>query len=192
MRRLLRKWGVLLMLALLAACSRPSFDGTDLTGVDFGGDFQLTAHTGQVRKLSDFKGKVVALFFGYTQCPDVCPTTMSEMKVALQQLGIQSDQVQVLFVTVDPARDTTAVLSQYVPAFDKRFIGLTGSPADVEKVEGQYKVIAQKQGEGANYTMDHSAGTYLLDRDGKLRVLVNYGAGPKVLAHDLGELLKAS
>ncbi|GHD57029.1 SCO family protein [Jeongeupia chitinilytica] len=176
---------------LLAACGQStSFQGSDISGASFGGDFTLTAQDGKPRKLSDFHGKAVALFFGYTQCPDVCPTTMVELKEVMKQLGPDADKVQVLFVSVDPARDTTAVLAQYVPAFDPRFIGLTGSKADVDKVAGQYKVIVQQQGDGANYTVDHSAGTYLIDKQGKLRVLVNYGAGSAVLGHDLRALVQ--
>ncbi|MBM3114944.1 SCO family protein [Jeongeupia naejangsanensis] len=176
---------------LLAACGKPTvFQGSDISGADFGGDFTLTAQDGKPRKLSDFNGKAVALFFGYTQCPDVCPTTMVELKDVMKQLGPDADKVQVLFVSVDPARDTNAVLAQYVPAFDPRFIGLTGSKADVNKVAEQYKVIVQQQGSGANYTVDHSAGTYLIDKHGKLRVLVNYGAGSAVLTHDLRALVQ--
>ncbi|WP_083300998.1 SCO family protein [Jeongeupia sp. USM3] len=190
----MRAFRLLLTLAfalLLAACGKPaSFQGSDISGASFGGDFTLTAQDGKPRKLSDFHGKAVALFFGYTQCPDVCPTTMVELKDVMKQLGADADKVQVLFVSVDPLRDTTAVLSQYVPAFDPRFIGLTGSRADVDKVAEQYKVIVQQQGSGANYTVDHSAGTYLIDKQGKLRVLVNYGAGSAVLAHDLRALVQ--
>ncbi|BCL75780.1 photosynthetic protein synthase I [Jeongeupia sp. HS-3] len=181
----------LVFAVLLAACSKPdTFQGSDITGASFGGDFTLTAQDGKPRKLSDFKGKAVALFFGYTQCPDVCPTTMVELKEVMKQLGPDADKVQVLFVSVDPSRDTTAVLAQYVPAFDPRFIGLTGSKDAVDKVAEQYKVIVQQQGDGANYTVDHSAGTYLIDKQGKLRVLVNYGAGAAVLGHDLRELVQ--
>ncbi|WP_432721250.1 SCO family protein [Jeongeupia wiesaeckerbachi] len=190
----MRAFQLLLTLAfalLLAACGKPTaFQGSDISGVSFGGDFTLTAQDGKPRKLSDFQGKAVALFFGYTQCPDVCPTTMVELKDVMKQLGTDADKVQVLFVSVDPARDTTAVLAQYVPAFDPRFIGLTGSQADVAKVAEQYKVIVQQQGDGANYTVDHSAGTYLIDKQGKLRVLVNYGAGSAVLTHDLRALVQ--
>ncbi|SMC24333.1 protein SCO1/2 [Andreprevotia lacus DSM 23236] len=189
MKRILCAFSCLLLLGLLLGCSKASFQGTDLTGAAFGGDFQLTTHTGKQSKLSDYRGKAVALFFGYTNCPDVCPTTMSELKAAMQQLGPKADQVQVLFVSVDPERDTQNVLSHYVPAFDPRFVGLTGTLAQVEKVAEQYKIIIQKQGSGSSYTVDHSAGTYLLDKEGKLRVLVNYGAGPQILAHDLGVLV---
>ncbi|KAF0812850.1 SCO1 protein [Andreprevotia sp. IGB-42] len=189
MKRNVRRWCCFSLLILLVACARPVFQGTDLTGANFGGDFQLTSHTGKPGKLSDFKGKAVALFFGYTHCPDVCPTTMSELKAAMQQLGDKAGQVQVLFVSVDPERDTQDVLSHYVPAFDGRFIGLTGTLPEVEKVAEQYKIVIQKQGSGANYTVDHSAGTYLLDKEGKLRVLVNYGAGPQALANDLSLLI---
>ncbi|UXY16786.1 SCO family protein [Chitiniphilus purpureus] len=180
---------VLSLLLLLAGCSRPAFQGSDLTGAKFGGDFQLLDHTGKARLLSDYRGKVVALFFGYTHCPDVCPTTMAELSAAMKKLGPKADQVQVVFVTVDPERDTQPLLAQYVPAFDKRFVGLTGTPQQVSKVAAQYKVVYQRQPQADTYTVDHTAGTYLLDRKGRLRVLENYGAGPDAFAHDLALLI---
>ena len=181
----------LLVFSMLMACSKPVFEGTDITGASFGGDFVLQDHHGKARRLADFKGKVVALFFGYTHCPDVCPTTMAEYAAVLRQLGPKADAaVQVLFVSLDPQRDTPALLSQYVPAFNPAFIGLTGTDKQIAEVAGQYKIVYQKQGEGANYTLDHSAGSYLLDKQGHLRVLENYGAPPATLAADLKILIE--
>ena len=180
----------LVLFSMLMACSKPAFQGTDLTGASFGGDFVLQDHHGKARRLADSRGKVVALFFGYTHCPDVCPTTMAEYAAVLKQLGDKASQVQVLFVSLDPQRDTPALLSQYVPAFNPTFIGLTGTDKQIADVAGQYKVIYQKQGNGANYTLDHSAGSYLLDKQGRLRVLENYGAPPAALAADLKILIE--
>ncbi|WP_024304371.1 SCO family protein [Pseudogulbenkiania sp. MAI-1] len=184
-----------LLLASLLACSpdvkKAEFKGTDIAGAQFGGDFTLTDHTGKVRSLSDFKGKVVALFFGYTHCPDVCPSTMLEFASAMKLLGAEADQVQVLFITVDPERDTPALLAGYVPHFDARFIGLSGSPEAVRQVEERFKIVAQKRSEpGGGYSVDHSAGAYLIDRSGRLRVYLPYGLPAADLAHDIKELIR--
>ena len=184
----------LLALALLAcqpAEPRPDLKGTDISDANFGGDFSLTDHTGKPRALSGFKGNVVALFFGYTHCPDVCPTTMAEYASAMKLLGPDAGRIQVLFVSVDPERDTPSVLKSYVPFFDKRFIGLTGSPAQVSKVAEQFKVVATKRPAGAgNYFVDHSAGSYLLDAEGRLRAYEPNGTAAAALAHDLKALLR--
>jgi protein SCO1/2 len=195
MQTLLKLLSGFLML-LLTACGQPApeFQATDITGAAMGGEFRLQDHTGQTRALSDFRGKVVVLFFGYTHCPDVCPTTLSELAAAMKQLGARASEVQVLFVTVDPERDTQALLAQYVPAFNPAFIGLTGSEADIRHVAELYKIVYQKAFSGSdqkNYTVDHSAGSYILDKTGKLRLFVNYGAGAAVFAHDIGLLLAA-
>jgi protein SCO1/2 len=184
-------------LTLLAGCDRflgaPKLDfkNTDLTGLDYAKDFALTDHTGKPRTLADFKGKVVVMFFGYTQCPDVCPTTMAEMSAAMQQLGPQADQVQVLFVTVDPERDTQQLLAQYVPAFDKRFLGLYGTAEQTAKVAKEFKVFyAKVPGKtDGSYTMDHTAASYVFDKQGKIRLFVRNGQGPESLVHDLKLLL---
>jgi protein SCO1/2 len=178
----------------LAACqpAQPKLDvkGTDITGVSFGGDFSLTDQQGARRSLSEFKGKAVALFFGYTHCPDVCPTTMAEYASAMKQLGADAAKVQVLFITVDPARDTVKVLSSYVPFFDKRFIGLTGTPDEVGKVTSQFKVVAErKPAAGGDYSIDHTAGSYLIDPQGQLRVYEPNGTPAAALAHDLVALV---
>jgi protein SCO1/2 len=181
-------------LAILACSPKPSFKNIDITGGKaFGNDFSLLDSDGKVRSLSDFKGKVVVVFFGYTQCPDVCPTTLNEMQQVMTLLGPQADKVQVLFVTVDPDRDTAAILKQYVPAFDSRFLGLR--PADeaaLEKVAKDFKIYYKKvPGSSAgSYTIDHTAGSYAFDPEGRLRLYIKHAQGPETLAHDLKELLK--
>ena len=184
-----------MMLALFAACSpsAPKFMASDVTNSSFGRDFELTDFNGQRRTLADFRGKAVVLFFGYTQCPDVCPTTLAELGEAMRRLGPDADRVQVLFVTVDPARDTPELLSKYVPAFDPRFLGLYGDADALARTAKEFKIIYQKQPgrTPGSYTMDHSAGTYIFDPQGKLRVYVSYGQGPEVFAHDIRELLKS-
>ena len=186
-----------LVLALtLAACSPegPKFKASDVTGASFGRDFSLTDHTGKPRTLADYRGKAVVVFFGYTQCPDVCPTTLATLAETMKKLGPDADKVQVLFITVDPERDKPELLSHYVPAFDPRFVGLSGDAAATEKVAKEFKVIYQKQpgATPASYTVDHSAGVFVFDSQGRLRVYASHGQGPDVFAHDLRELLKAN
>jgi len=180
--------------ALLAACGGgPSFQASDITGSSFGRDFELKDPQGRTRHLADFKGKAVVMFFGYTQCPDVCPTTLAALAEAMKKLGSDADRVQVLFVTVDPERDTPELLAQYVPAFDKRFLGLYGDAEATSRTAKEFKVIYQKV-PGASpgtYTMDHSAGTYVFDPQGRLRLYVANGQGPDVFVHDVRELLRA-
>ena len=182
---------------VLTSCDRSSsslgLKATDITGADFGHDLQLTDFNGQARKLSDFHGKAVVVFFGYTHCPDVCPTTMAELASAMKKLGAEADKVQVLFVTADPERDTPEILKQYVTAFDPRFLGLRGTPEQTAQAAKDFKVLIQKNpGDLANYTVDHSSGTYLYDPQGRLRVYVSYGQGADVFAHDIAALLKTS
>jgi len=184
----------LMGLALIACSPKPSFKNVDITGSKaFGNDFSLLDPDGKVRTLSDFKGKAVVIFFGYTQCPDVCPTTLTEMQQVMTLLGPQADKVQVLFITVDPDRDTAAILKQYVPAFDKRFLGLR--PADqaaLEKVAKDF-MIYYKQVPGTSagsYTIDHTAGSYAFDPEGRLRLYIKHAQGPEILAQDLKKLLK--
>ena len=191
----LRTCCIAALLLILTACSpKPEFKNIDITGgTAFGKDFSLVDPDGKVRTLADFKGKVVVMFFGYTQCPDVCPTTLTEMQQVMTILGPQSDKVQVLFVTVDPQRDTAAILKQYVPAFDPRFLGLR--PADdaaLEKVAKDFKIYYKKVPgiSPGSYTMDHTAGSYAFDPEGRLRLYIKHAQGPETLAHDLKELLK--
>ena len=179
------------MLAL-AGCERAgdsAFQLTDVTGVDFGKELNLTDHHGQPRTLQDFRGKVVAIFFGYTHCPDVCPTTMADLASVAASLGPQADKFQVLFVTVDPARDTREVLAQYVPAFNPTFVGLYGDAAATARAAKSFKVFFQQQGSGDNYAVDHAAGTYILDQQGRLRLFAQDGAGAPALLHDIRLLL---
>ena len=184
----------LLGLALLACSPKPSFKNIDITGGKaFGNDFSLLDPDGKVRTLADFKGKAVVMFFGYTQCPDICPTTLTEMQQVMTLLGPQANKVQVLFVTVDPDRDTAAILKQYVPAFDVRFLGLR--PADeaaLEKVAKDFKIYYKKVPgiSPGSYTMDHTAGSYAFDPEGHLRLYIKHAQGPEILAQDLKELLK--
>jgi protein SCO1/2 len=172
----------------------PVFQATDITGAAFARDFKLTDHNGQVRNLASFKGKVVAIFFGYTHCPDVCPTTLSDFATALQQLGPQAAQVQVLFVTLDPQRDTPELLKQFVPAFNPGFLGMSTDAESLKALAKEYKVVYQKTSvKGADdYLIDHSAGTYVYDPQGRLRLLVPYGSSPDAIAQDLKILLASS
>ena len=183
-----------LLIALTACSPKPEFKNIDITGsTAFGKDFSLVDPDGKVRTLADFKGKVVVMFFGYTQCPDVCPTTLTEMQQVMSLMGSQSDKVQVLFVTVDPERDTAAILKQYVPAFDPRFLGLRPvDDAALEKVAKDFKIYYKKVPgtSPGSYTMDHTAGSYAFDPQGHLRLYIKHAQGPETLAHDLKELLK--
>lgn len=176
----------------VAACSapeRPQFKSSDITGADFAKDFSLIDHTGQPRRLADFRGKAVAIFFGYTQCPDVCPTSLTTMAEVLRQLGPDAAKVQVLFITVDPERDTPELLAQYVPAFNPTFLGLYGDLPATAAVARDFKVLYRKVGEGPRYTVDHSAGTYVFDPSGRLRLYVKHGESPAAIADDIRQLL---
>lgn len=167
------------------------FKNTDITGLDYAKDFALPDHHGKLRTLGDFKGKAVVVFFGFTQCPDVCPTTMSEMAAVMQQLGPLADKVQVLFISVDPERDTPELLAQYVPSFDPRFLGLVGDKEATEKVAKEFKVFYQKSPgkEPGSYSVDHTAGSYVFDPQGRIRLFVRHGQGAEPIAHDLKLLL---
>ena len=183
---------------ILAGCQPapqpPSFQATDITGATFARDFRLTDHNGQVRTLADFKGKVVAVFFGYVHCPDVCPTTLSDFAAALQQLGPLAERVQVIFVTVDPQRDTPELLKQFVPAFNPGFLGMYADAETLKQLAKEYKVVYQKTSvKGADdYLIDHSAGTYVYDPQGNLRLLMPYGSSADAIAQDLKTLLAPS
>ena len=180
----------------LAGCNQgpqtTAFRSTDITGADFGKDFQLTDFNGQQRRLADFRGKVVAVFFGYTHCPDVCPTTLTELASAVKKLGPDAGKVQVLFITADPERDTPDVLRQYVTAFDPSFLGLRGTPEQTAEAARAFKVLIQKNpgADPNNYTVDHSSGTYVYDTSGRLRLYLSYGQSADLFAHDIAQLLK--
>ncbi len=188
---------LLVCLAALAACDsgKPQFKNTDVTGADYAKDFALTDHTGKPRNLADFKGQVVTVFFGFTQCPDVCPTTLTEMKSVLDKLGPDdAKRVQVLFITVDPERDTQALLAQYVPAFHPSFIGLYGDLEATQFVAKNFKVFYQKVPgkKPGSYSMDHSAGSYAFDPQGRLRLFVRHGQQLDWLVSDIKLLLAGS
>ncbi|MDP4836054.1 MAG: SCO family protein [Burkholderiales bacterium] len=186
------------LIGLIGGCDKPTgsrlqFSHTDITGADFAREFELTSHHGQSVRLADFKGKVVVLFFGFMHCPDVCPTTLSELNVVMERLGADAKHVQVLFVTVDPERDTLENLSSYMGAFNPDFLGLSGTADEIATVTQEFKVIYQKV-EGSmsdTYSVDHSAGTYVFDRDGQVRLFVPYGANPDELTSDILQLIEA-
>lgn len=181
-------------MALFAACTpqQPVFSSVDVTGAEYAKGFELTDHNGQVRHLSDYAGKVVVLFFGYTQCPDVCPTTMSELVEVKKALGKDGERLQGLFVTVDPERDTPELLKAYMANFDPSFVALRTTPDKLVALAKDYKIYFKKV-EGktpTSYTMDHSAGSYVYDTQGRLRLFTRYGSGPKPLTDDIRQLLK--
>ena len=178
----------------LAACGmgKPQFNNTDITGADYGKSLRLPDFTGKVRTLADFKGSAVIVFFGFTHCPDVCPTTLAEMKSVKQLLGEDGKRFQVLFVTVDPERDTPELLSNYVTAFDPTFLGLRGDPKATAEVAKEFKVFYQKV-PGATpdtYSVDHTAGSYIFDPQGRLRLFVRHGQSADKIAADIKVLLK--
>ena len=178
---------------LLTACSekQQAFKSIDLTGADYAKDFALTDHNGQPRTLKDFAGKVVVMFFGYTQCPDVCPTSMAELVEVKRLLGKDGERLQGIFVSVDPQRDTPEVLKAYMENFDPTFLALYTTPEKLVGVAKDYKVYFKKV-EGStptSYTMDHSAGSYVYDTKGKLRLYTRYGSGAPALAADIKLLL---
>ena len=196
-RRLAPLAALLLAVVLaLAGCGRdgPKFRASDVTGSSFGRDFALTDHTGKARTLADFRGKAVVLFFGYTQCPDVCPATLATLAEAKKLLGPDGSKVQVLFVTVDPERDTAELLSHYATAFDPSFLGLSGDAEATARVARDFKILYQKQPGRTpeTYTMDHSAGTFVFDPEGRLRLYVGHGQEAEFFAHDLRELLRTT
>ncbi|KPK18901.1 MAG: photosynthetic protein synthase I [Betaproteobacteria bacterium SG8_41] len=186
-----------MLAALLAGCERapqpPAFQLTDVTGAEFGRGFSLTDHNGRARTLADFRGKVVTVFFGFTHCPDVCPTALAEMAEVMRELGPDAQKVQVLLITVDPERDTAEVLRQYVPSFHASFLGLHGDADAIARTAKEFKVFYQKQAlPGGGYSVDHSAGTYMYDREGRLRLYASHGRGAAALVHDIRILLQNS
>ena len=179
---------------LLAACGSPStpqFKSTDISGADFGKELALTGHDGKPRALADFRGKALVLLFGFTHCPDICPTTLADMAAVMKKLGPDAARVQVLFVTVDPERDTAQVLAKYVPAFDSGFLGLTGDAAATQRAAKEFKVFYEKRPGSAPgaYTVDHSAQSYVLDPQGRLRLFVRHDRIAADLESDLRVLL---
>lgn len=190
----LARWSLLAgSVGVLAACSEKklNFVSIDLTGADYALDFTMTDHNGQSRSIKDFAGKVVVLFFGYTQCPDVCPTALAELAEVKRLLGPDGARLQGLFVTVDPARDTPEMLKAYMANFDPSFLALYTTPDKLEAIAKDYKVYYKKvDGKTAtSYTMDHSAGSYVYDTHGKLRLYTRYGTGATALAADIKLLM---
>jgi protein SCO1/2 len=189
--------------AALAGCDKlglggpaaaPTFHGADITGADFGKNFSLPDLSGRPRSLADFRGKVTVVFFGYTQCPDVCPTTMTELAQVKQSLGADGARLQGVFVTVDPERDTPEILKTYMESFDPSFVALRGTLAQTEAAAKDFKVFyAKVPGKlPGSYTIDHTAGAYVLDAQGRLRLFERFGGGAPALADDIKALLASS
>lgn len=181
------------LLLLAGGCTKAptTFKGVDITGADYAKTLELTDADGKPRSLADFKGRAVVVFFGYVQCPDVCPTTLAEVAAVKKQLGAEGDKVQTVFVTVDPERDTPEVLKAYVANFGSDVVALRGTPEQTQKAARDFKVFYAKvpgRTEGS-YTVDHTAASFLFDPQGRVRVYMRYGAGGEALAHDLKALL---
>lgn len=198
-RSLLLGAAALVALPWLSACERQSptatpplsFKGVDITGAEYAQRLDMTDTQGQVRSLAEFKGKVLVVFFGYVQCPDVCPTTMAELAGIKKALGSDGDKVQGIFVTVDPERDTAEILRSYMGSFDPGFIGLRGTPEQTRELARAFKVFyAKVPGKtDTSYTVDHTAGSYLFDKQGRVRVFSRYGTSTEDLTQDLKALL---
>jgi protein SCO1/2 len=198
-RRTLLLAALLSALLPLAACdklglstsSKPTFKGVDITGAEYARTLSMNDQEGRPRTLGDFKGKVVVVFFGYTQCPDVCPTTMAELAQVKKSLGADGERVQGVFVTIDPERDTAELLKAYVQNFDPSFVALRGTPDQTAAAAKEFKVFyAKVPGKTADaYTMDHTAASFLMDTQGRVRVFSRYGSGAQALADDLKILL---
>ncbi len=185
--------GLTVMALTLSGCSEApvAFKGIDITGADYAQGFSLTDHNGQARTLADFKGQAVVVFFGFTQCPDVCPTSMSELAQAKQLLGEQGSRLQGLFISIDPERDTPAIMKEYMASFDPSFLALYAKPDELPALAKSFKVYYKKV-DGptpTSYTMDHSAGSYVFDPQGRIRIYHRYGSGAPALASDVKALL---
>lgn len=179
----------------LAGCglgSKVSFNGTDITGADYGRDFRLRDAHGQERTLADFRDKVVLVFFGFTQCPDVCPTALARASEVKQLLGPDGDRLQVLFISVDPERDTPEILNAYTAAFDPTFLALRGDADQLAATAKEFKVVYQKVPTGSSYTMDHTAVTYVFDPKGQLRLKLMHNQTSIEVAGDVRKLLHAA
>jgi protein SCO1/2 len=182
---------LILLSCLLCSCSgdkKNNFNGSDITKAKINGNFSLFDQYGKNKTLADFKGDVVAIFFGFANCPDICPTTLVELKEIDKR--INNKNFKVLFVTLDPDRDTQAVLKDYLASFNQSFIGLTGSIEDIEKMAGQYKIFRLKVGEGDSYTIDHSSAIYLIDKEGDVRLRYPYGFKIEGIVEDIKKLIE--
>jgi protein SCO1/2 len=187
----LRFWSIITFSLALAACDgAPKFKSTDITGAEYGRSLELPDTSGRVRHLEDFRGKAVVLFFGFTHCPDVCPTTLADLATVMKTLGPDAERVQVLFITVDPERDTPGELAKYVGAFDPRFLALRGDLAATQRVAKDFKIYFEKRKQGDSYTVDHSAQSYVIDPQGRLRLLVRHDRIAQDLAPDLQAILR--
>jgi protein SCO1/2 len=187
----LRFWSIIICSLALAACdATPRFRSADITGADYGKSLELPDTSGRVRRLEDFRGKAVVLFFGFTHCPDVCPTTLADIAGVMKGLGADAERVQVLFVSVDPERDTAELLDKYVRAFDPRIVALRGDLASTQRVAKEFKIYFEKRKQGDGYTVDHSAQSYVLDTQGRLRLLVRHDRLAQDLPEDLRAILK--
>jgi protein SCO1/2 len=179
----------------LAACSNKEsakkFNGLKINAAEYADDFELIDHHGQLRHLADYQNKFVLIFFGYTHCPDICPSSLMDMATLMRLLGDDKDKVQVLFITLDPARDTQAVLAKFIPSFDASFIGLYGTETQINQTAKGFKVFFEQQASNglSAYTIDHSAGSYLIDQSGKLRLYYRYGQKPDEIANDIKNLM---
>ena len=183
-----------LILICLVSCqnsNQQTFVGTDISSVRMDTAFSLKDFNGRIRTLEDFKGKVVVLFFGFTHCPDICPTTLTDLKKTMALLKDKASDVQVIFITLDPARDTEDVLKKFIPTFNSSFLGLTGTESDIDKVANQLKIFNKKVNDGskAGYTIDHSAGLYVIDKKGSIKLHISNGQKPEDLASDLAKLI---
>ena len=189
------RWSVYASMCLLMACTpdKPVYKSIDLTGANYALGFDLPDQFGQQRTLADFKGKVVVVFFGYTQCPDFCPTTLSEWVQVKKALAEKGDVLQAVFITLDPERDTPDLLKAYMANFDPTFLALIPKAQDLPELAKSFKVYYKKipsRDHADSYTMDHSAGTYIYDTSGRLRLYARYGLGPADMAADIAQLLK--
>ena len=183
----------IIICSFVAGCDRgPQFRSTDITGAPYGHTLELTDHTGKPRRLEDFRGKAVVLFFGFTRCPDICPTTLADIAQAVKSLGADAERVQVLMVSVDPERDTPEALAKYVTAFDPRFVALRGDLEATKKVAGEFKIFFEKAKSGDSYTVNHSAQSYVIDPQGRLRLLVRHDRIGSDLAPDLRTILQGA
>jgi protein SCO1/2 len=183
-----------LILICLVSCqnsNQQTFVGTDISSVRMDTAFSLKDFNGRIRTLEDFKGKVVVLFFGFTHCPDICPTTLTDLKKTMVLLKDKASAVQVIFITLDPVRDTEDVLKKFIPTFNSSFLGLTGTENDIDKVANQLKIFNKKVNDGskAGYTIDHSAGLYVIDKKGSIKLHISNGQKPEDLASDLAKLI---
>ena len=182
-------WSIIICSVLAGCDSRPQFRSTDITGAPYGQRLELVDHAGKPRRLEDWRGSAVVLFFGFTHCPDVCPTTLADISQAVKSLGPDAERVQVVMVSVDPERDTPESLAKYVTAFDPRFLGLRGDLDATKKVAAEFKIYFEKRKQGESYTVDHSAQSYVIDPQGRLRLLVRHDRISQDLAADLRAIL---